>query len=227
MLNQVFSKYQSTFSDILDKISKEILLHFSSPMDFNAVFSETLAKLLAQLNRKKVGAVKAEKLKAIAFSSCFNFQLRALIEQIPFIKNQVKENEAEISSIMEKPNFPITAITDIGNVTGAAVISETGDITKFDSPRKLAAFAGLDTTVTQSDEFEASHNVMSKHSSLYLRKAIFQAALVASFKAPLLCAYYQKKKSERKTSPDLHWSCFQKDVQYHLCSRKTINLTVQ
>ena len=39
------------------------------------------------------------------------------------------------------------------------------------------SFAGLDATVTQSGEFEAAHNVMSKRGSPYLRKAIFQAAL--------------------------------------------------
>lgn len=37
---------------------------------------------------------------------------------------------------MEKLNSPITIITGIGNVTRAAIISEIGDISKFDSPRK-------------------------------------------------------------------------------------------
>ncbi len=49
-----------------------------------------------------------------------------------------------------------------GNVTGAAIISEIGDISKFDSPKKLVAYAGLDASVSQSGEFEATHNVMSK-----------------------------------------------------------------
>ena len=128
----------------------------------------------------------------------FTFQLKALIEQISFIENQVKETESEISNIMRKLDSPITTITGIGNVTGAAIISEIGDISKFDNPRKLVAFAGLDATVTQSGEFEASHNVMSKRGSPYLRKAIFQAALIASFHDPVLSVYYQKKKAEGK-----------------------------
>ena len=111
---------------------------------------------------------------------------------------QVKETESEISSIMGKLESPITTITEIGNVTGAAILSEIGDISKFGSPRKLVAFAGLDATVTQSGEFEASHNVMSKRGSPYLRKAIFQSALIASFKAPILSVYYQKKRTEGK-----------------------------
>ena len=206
VLDQIFHEYQSIFSDIFGKTSKEILLQFSSPIDFENISSESLAELLAQLSRQKIGAAKAEQLKAAASSSfgitfaknSFTFQLKALIEQISFIENQVKETESEISNIMRKLNSPITTITGIGNVTGAAIISEIGDISKFDNPRKLVAFAGLDATVTQSGEFEASHNVMSKRGSPYLRKAIFQAALIASFHDPVLSVYYQKKKAEGK-----------------------------
>lgn len=206
ILDQVFPEYQSIFSNIFGRTSKEILLQFPSPIDFENISSETLAKLLAQLSRQKVGATKAEQLKAAASSSfgitfaqnSFTFQLKALIEQISFIENQVKETETEISRIMEKLKSPITTITGIGNVTGAAIISEIGDISKFDSPRKLVAFAGIDASVTQSGEFEATHNVMSKRGSPYLRKAIFQSALIASFKDPVLSAYYQKKRSEGK-----------------------------
>ena len=206
VLDQVFPEYQSIFSDIFGKTSKEILLQFSSPIDFESVSSQTLAQLLAKLSRKQVGSAKAEQLKAAAScsfgvtfaKSSFTFQLKALIEQITFIEKQVKETETEIAGIMEKLESPITTITGIGNVTGAAIISEIGDISKFDSPRKLVAFAGLDATVTQSGEFEAAHNVMSKRGSPYLRKAIFQAALVAAFKDPVLSAYYQKKRAEGK-----------------------------
>lgn len=206
VLDQIFPEYQSIFSDIFGKTSKEILLQFSSPIDFETISSESLAELLAQLSRQKIGAAKAEQLKAAASSSfgitfaknSFTFQLKALIEQISFIENQVKETESKISNIMRKLDSPITTITGIGNVTGAAIISEIGDISKFDNPRKLVAFAGLDATVTQSGEFEASHNVMSKRGSPYLRKAIFQAALIASFHDPVLSVYYQKKKAEGK-----------------------------
>ena len=206
VLDQIFPEYQSIFSDIFGKTSKEILLQFSSPVDFETISSQSLAELLAQLSRQKIGAAKAEQLKAAASSSfgitfaknSFTFQLKALIEQISFIENQVKETESEISNIMRKLDSPITTITGIGNVTGAAIISEIGDISKFDNPRKLVAFAGLDASVTQSGEFEASHNVMSKRGSPYLRKAIFQAALIASFHDPVLSVYYQKKKAEGK-----------------------------
>ena len=69
VLDQVFPEYQSVFSDIFGRTSKEILLQFSSPIDFEEVSSQTLTELLAKLSRKQVGAAKAEQLKAAAASS--------------------------------------------------------------------------------------------------------------------------------------------------------------
>lgn len=206
VLDQVFPEYQSIFSDIFGKTSKEILRQFSSPIDFESVSSDTLAELLANLSRKKLGLDKAQQLKNAAASSfgitfakdSFTFQLKALIDQISFIEQQVKDTEAEITRLMETFESPITTITGIGNVTGATILSEIGDISKFDNPKKLVAFAGIDASMSQSGEFEATHNVMSKRGSPYLRKAIFQAALSASFNDPVLSAYYQKKRSEGK-----------------------------
>lgn len=206
VLDQVFPEYQSIFSNIFGKTSKEILLQFSSPIDFESVSADTLAELLSQLSRQKAGLAKAQQLKSAASNSfgitfakdSFTFQLKALIEQISFIEKQVKETEEEIGKLMDKWDSPITSITGIGNVTGAVILSELGDISKFDNPKKLVAFAGIDASVSQSGEFEATHNVMSKRGSPYLRKAIFQAALIASFKDPVLSGYYQKKRAEGK-----------------------------
>lgn len=206
VLDQVFPEYQYIFSNIFGKTSKEILCQFSSPIDFESVSADTLAQLLTQLSRQKVGAAKAQQLKSAASNSfginfarkSFSFQLKALIEQISFIEQQVKDTEREISRLMKKLHSPITTITGIGIITGATIIGEIGDISKFSSPRKLVAFAGIDASVSQSGEYEATHNVMSKRGSPYLRKAIFQAALIASFKDPVLSAFYQKKRAEGK-----------------------------
>ncbi len=124
--------------------------------------------------------------------------LHSSLKQISFIECQIKDTGIEIASIMEKLDSHVTTITGTGKVTGAAIISEIGDISKFDSPKKLAAYAGLDASVSQSVEFEATHNVISKRGSPYLRKAIFQAALVASFKDPVLSTFYKKKLAESK-----------------------------
>lgn len=206
VLDQVFPEYQSIFSNTFGTTSKQLLLDFSSPSDFEELSVDTLTETLETLSRKKIGKNTAQKLIdsaknsfGVTFSKeSFTFQLKLLIEQVKFIEDQIKECETKIKELMEKIDSPITTIPGIGSVLGAIIISEFGDISRFDKPSKLVAFAGIDATVSQSGEFEGTHNVMSKRGSPYLRKALFQAALVASNTDPVLKDYYQKKRAEGK-----------------------------
>ena len=206
VLDQVFPEYHSIFSNTFGTTSKQLLLDFSSPADFEELSVDVLTETLENLSRKKVGHSTAEKLInsaknsfGITFSrESFTFQLKLLIEQIKFIEGQIKDCETKIKELMKKINSPITTIPGIGTVLGAVILSEFGDINRFDKTSQLVAYAGIDATVSQSGEYEGTHNVMSKRGSPYLRKALFQAALVASNSDPVLKAYYQKKRAEGK-----------------------------
>ena len=206
VLDQVFPEYQSIFSNTFGTTSKQLLLDFSSPADFEELSVDVLTETLESLSRKRIGQSTAEKLInsaknsfGITFSrESFTFQLKLLIEQIKFIEGQIKDCETKIKELMKKINSPITTIPGIGTVLGAVILSEFGDINRFDKPSQLVAYAGIDATVSQSGEYEGTHNVMSKRGSPYLRKALFQAALVASNSDPILKAYYQKKRAEGK-----------------------------
>lgn len=206
VLDQVFPEYQSIFSNTFGATSKQLLLDFSSPTDFEELSVDFLTETLENLSRKKVGQSTAEKLInsaknsfGITFSKeSFTFQLKLLIEQIKFIEGQIKDCETKIKELMKKINSPITTIPGIGTILGAVILSEFGDINRFDKPSQLVAYASIDATVSQSGEYEGTHNVMSKRGSPYLRKALFQAALVASNSDSVLKAYYQKKRAEGK-----------------------------
>ena len=170
VLDQVFPEYQSVFSNVFGKTSKEILLQFSCPADLEHVSADTLAELLASLSRKKLGFDAAEKLSSAASASfgvtfcrdSFAFQLRTLIEQIKFIETQVKDVETEIGNIMSNLHSPIMTVPGVGRVTGAVILGEIGEIARFDSPAKLVAYAGIDATVRQSGEFNGTNARMSK-----------------------------------------------------------------
>jgi len=209
VLDQVFPEYQHIFSDVFGATSKEVLLQFGSPSELESLSADSLADLLAKFSRKKLGADKADELSNAAKNSfgvtfcrdSFTFQLRMMIEQIKYIESQVKDTEVEIKRIMQSLSTPIMTIPGIGKTLGAVILGEIGDITKFDSPKKLVAFAGIDAIVRQSGEFEGTQNRMSKRGSPYLRRALFQAALVACVGKkpdPVLSAFYQKKVAEGK-----------------------------
>lgn len=63
-----------------------------------------------------------------------------------------------------------------------------GDISRFKKALQLAAFAGLDVAVKQSGEFIGIEIKITKRSSPYLRRAIWLATTVATFKDPVLSA---------------------------------------
>jgi len=206
VLDQVFPEYQSLFSDVFGKASKEILLSFQTADDFTNITAHQLESVLENVKQKTFAKNKITQISEVAATSfglkycqdSFSLQIRLLIEQIKFIDAQVSDVEAEIATILEKINSPITTVPGIGIITGAAILSEIGDINRFSNPSKLVAFSGIDATVSQSGENSGSGLKMSKRGSPYLRKALFQAALVASNCDPVFRAYYQKKRSEGK-----------------------------
>jgi transposase len=206
VLDQTFPEYHSAFTDIFGKTSKELLLQFNSPSDYQDVTSEQLDELLSQVTLKGFATKKLKDISSLAKTSfgitfcvdSFSFQLKLLIEQINFIEQQVSDVESQISELLKKINSLITTIPGIGDVTGATILGEIGDINRFSNASKLVAYAGIDATVSQSGEYESTNNRMSKRGSPYLRKALFRAAFVASNHDPVFKAYYQKKRSEGK-----------------------------
>ena len=167
------------------------------------VFPESF---LNNVTMKKFAARKLEELskkasKSFGVNFCmdsFGLQIKMLIGQISFIQNQVLDVEKEIESLLEKLNSPITTIPGIGAVNAATILGEIGDIKRFSNPSKLVAYAGLDSTVSQSGNFESTSNHMTKRGSPYLRRALFQSALRAEFCDPVFSDYYQKKITEGK-----------------------------
>lgn len=206
VLDQVFPEYQSLFSDIFGKTSKELLLQFQTADDFENISSEQLENVLGKVACKGFAKNKITQISELAANSfglkfcrdSFSLQLKLLIEQIRFIEAQVFDVETEIKAILQKIDSPVTTIPGIGAINAAVILGEIGDISRFSNASKLAAYAGIDASVKQSGDFQSANNRMSKRGSPYLRKALFQAALIAAFHDPVFAAFYQKKRAEGK-----------------------------
>lgn len=206
LLDQVFPEYDSLFSDTFGVTSKEVLTKYPTPEDLLSVSTRKLTTLLEKTSRGRCGRGKAEQLKAAAAESfgvsfakdAFAFQIRQLIEQLEFLEGQIAELEEQISILLKRTGSYITTIPGIGDTLGAIILSEIGDIHRFDAPGKLVAFAGLDVKVTQSGEFTGTRQKISKRGSPYLRRAIWLAASRAAFCDPALSTYYQGLRARGK-----------------------------
>lgn len=206
LLDQVFPEYDKLFSDTFGSSSTELLLNCPTPEDMLTISTRKLTNILNKASRGRLGKEKAEEIKAaakdtfgVAFAKdAFSFQIKQLIQQIVFTEKQLYELEEQIAELLHQTNQYITTITGIGDVLGAIIVSEIGDINRFERPNQLVAFAGLDVTVKQSGEFSGSKNKISKRGSPYLRRAIWLAANRAAFCDPILSEYYQSLKAKGK-----------------------------
>lgn len=206
LLDQVFPEYSKLFSDTFGVTSKELLSRYPLPEDMIKVNTKTLVRLLSKASKGRFNTDKALEIKEKALNtfgvsfakSAFSFQIKQIISQISFIESQIEELEIEISTLLHSTNQVITTITGIGNVLGAIIIGEIGDISRFETAPQLVAYAGLDVAVKQSGEFVGTQTKISKRGSPYLRRAIWLAATVAAFKDPALSLYYESLKSRGK-----------------------------
>jgi transposase len=82
----------------------------------------------------------------------------------------------------------LRTLPGVGEFTALVMVAEIGDISRFPSARKLAAWAGLTPTVRGSD-LKVRHGHISKQGSAWLRWAMNQAAQTAK-RSPEFAASY-------------------------------------
>ena len=200
ILDQVFPEYSDLFSDTFGVTSKELLSKYPLPENMLEVSTKELTSLLNKASKGRFGIGKAQEIKEYATKSfgisfakeTFSFQIKQIINQISFIESQLKELEKEITNILKTLNSEITTITGIGDILGASILGEIGDISRFEKASQLVAFAGLDVAINQSGEFTGTEMKITKRGSPYLRRSIWIAATIACFKNPALSVYYKK-----------------------------------
>ena len=89
----------------------------------------------------------------------------------------------------------LTQLPGVGEFTALVILAETGDITRFSSARKLAAWAGLTPTVRGSGR-TVRHGRISKQGPAWLRWALGQAAQTAK-RSPAFTPTYQAISTRR------------------------------
>lgn len=117
-----------------------------------------------------------------------------------------------MTEIMRFYDSVIMTIPGIGCLNGGIILGEIGDIHRFSTPQKLLAFAGLDPSVYQSDNFNARRTRMSKRGSRVLRYALMNAAHNV-VKNNTFKTYYDKKMAEGRTHHNALGHCASKLVR--------------
>lgn len=163
-----------------------------------------LKALLSDASKGHYGKDKAVMIREAARASigsrmpAKSLELRHTIHLIRELDAEVEEIETEIQAIMDELHSPITTIPGIGFRMGAMILAEVGDFSRFDSPDKVLAYAGLSPSTYQSGQLISCHAHMEKRGSRYLRFALYNAAKYVCHWEPSFAAYLAKKRAEGK-----------------------------
>ncbi|MCM1166061.1 MAG: IS110 family transposase [Lachnospiraceae bacterium] len=205
VMDVIFPEFQYFFASGLHiHTSYEILKLYTSPDEIADLHLTRLANLIRKASNNAFDKETAVKLRELSKNSVgindpvLCLEVKQLIAQIELLEQQCADIEEKISGILADIDSPIKTIPRIGDNNAAAIISEFGDLSRFDSPDQLTAFAGLDPTVNQSGKFNASGTRMSKRGSKYMRSALINAAFQLLKVNLTFKNYYDKKRSEGK-----------------------------
>ena len=204
LLVQVFPEFHTAFSDVFGVAAIAILRKYPTAKKLSAAKKTAVAKILSEASRHRLGEEKAAMLIDLAKNSvgCHSetkaLEMQYYLDQIELNTAYIRRYEAAIREIMNEIDSPITTIPGIGLVLGAMILAELGDVTRFATPEKVLAFAGLDPSIYQSGKYTPASGTMVKRGSPQLRWALLMAARSTIVHNPNIAIYYQKKLSEGK-----------------------------
>ena len=127
-----------------------------------------------------------------------SLELKHTIKLIHELDAEIEEIENEIKIIMDEINSPILTIPGISYRMGAMILAEIGDFSRFDSPDKILAYAGMSPSTYQSGQLNNCYSHMEKRGSRYLRYALYNATKYVCHWDENFGAYLEKKRSEGK-----------------------------
>ena len=207
MMDRIFPEYQDFFSDMFGKTSVQVMKECTSPEQILEIPTEKLTQLLKKASHGRFTESKAKELKELASNSfaamlssdMTTLLIRQMLEQIDLLEKQISEIEKIIAAQFVQFNTKLTTIPGIGTTLGATILSEIGDINRFEKPKQLIAFSGMDPSIKQSGNFVGTESHMSKRGSPFLRRAVWLAAVVAVSHDPLFKYHFQQKINSGKS----------------------------
>jgi len=141
--------------------------------------------------------------------------LISLIIQYQEHLSRLEENIDALAKEIEEYDL-IQSIPGIGNKIAATILSEIGEVDRFDHPKKLVAFAGIDPSVFASGKFTATRNRITKRGSRQLRYALVMAVQCGLIRSRnmRLKDFYDRKRAEGKPHKVALIACANKLVHW-------------
>ena len=188
------------FTDFLEVKSAVARLILSKKADAESIASMTPAFMeRARKLSRRASALRIQSLKEAASKTvgrpdpAASAIISATIPVLESVDEAIERIEGEIKAIMSGVEEHVSSIPGISAISAAAILGEYGDISRFGNPGKMLAFAGLESSHSQSGQSD-SHGKMVKRGSPHLRYVLMNVAITAKNWNQVLAEYYNKKR---------------------------------
>ena len=170
---------------------------------------------LGKYKESMVIKIKEAAKLSIGFNSlALSLKIRQSIELLESYKRQIDEIEESIINNQIVINSPLHQIKGINSIEIGYIMSAIISIKRFESYKKLVAYAGLDPKVRQSGTWMASKTRMSKRGNVLLRYALIWTANNIRKHPSKMKDYYELKRSENKSHYNALGHCASKLCRY-------------
>ena len=181
-----FPEYRTVYGSVTAITGIAILKAAPLPQDIVSLGVDGILRIWRAHKLRAAGYKRAKTLYEAAQTSicppdagrAVRMELWQLLEEYEQIEKQ--RNEADIMIGIVTAEIPevneLMKIPGIGMITAAGMISEIGDIRRFDDPRQIQKLAGLAIVVNESGKHKGQSEI-SRRGRKRLRKILFQAAM--------------------------------------------------
>jgi transposase len=121
------------------------------------------------------------------------------LREVDFLSQEITALESELArlALSSEQVKRLMSVPGVSLVSAATFVAVVGDIGRFETPKKLVGYVGLDPKVRQSGEAPTRHGRISKQGSAQARHMLCEAAWIAVRTPGPLRAFYERVRARR------------------------------
>jgi transposase len=125
--------------------------------------------------------------------------VNSAMRQVEFLDSEIAAVERPIASeALESAEIRrLMTVPGVNVIAAATFMAAIGDVRRFQSPRKLVGYLGLDPRVSQSGSGPATHGRISKQGSVSARHALVEASWSTVRQPGPIRAFYERIRARR------------------------------
>ena len=217
-----FPELGELFDDPTCRTAREVLRVAPTARAATRRRTATLANANGGPGHRRLGMAKAERLQTAAADSIavpeldaeVAFEVDLLLDQFDLLERQIADADRRVASLLDgELARRLQTIPGVGPSIAATLISEIGDIARFDDFDQLLAYAGVHPAERSSGRKGSNPETswhMSKAGNSHLRAAAYRMAVVGVAHNPVIAAHYARKRAAGKSKMNALGHCMRK-----------------